>query len=142
MGGFNVGRWLAGGFVAAIVVWVIEGVSAIFYMDEMETALAAMNLSMDMSAGAWMMTILVSLLVGMTAVFFYAAARPRFGPGPKTAVLVAVVYFMGGTLISILGYGMIGMYPAGMLAKWGLIGLAELIVATVVGAWVYKEEGA
>ena len=38
MGGFNVGRWLAGGVVAAIVVWVIEGVSAIFYMDEMEAA--------------------------------------------------------------------------------------------------------
>ena len=31
MGYFNVGRWLAGGVVAGIVTFVMEGVASVFY---------------------------------------------------------------------------------------------------------------
>ena len=108
-------------------------------MGDMEAALTAHNMTMEMSAGMWVLTIVVSMIVGLTLVFFYAAVRPRFGPGPKTATLVAVVLWIGGYLLSLIGYGMIGLYPSTMLARWGLTGLIEMIVAANAGGWIYRE---
>ncbi len=90
--------------------------------------------------GIMLLTVVVSLLVGLTLVFFYAAARPRFGPGAKTAIIVAVALWFGGSLINLIGYGMIGLYPMGMLAIWGVQGLVEMVVASLVGGWIYREE--
>jgi hypothetical protein len=140
MGGINVGRWLAGGVLAGIVTFVIEGIASVFYMEEMEAALAARGLSMEMTGAIWVLTILVSLVLGLVLVFFYAAARPRFGPGPKTAVLVAVFLWCGGYLLSLIGYYISGIYPGGMLLKWGVVGLVEMILASLAGGWVYREE--
>jgi hypothetical protein len=81
----------------------------------------------------------VSLIVGLTLVFLYAAVRPRFGPGPKTATLVAVVLWISSTLLSLIGYDMIGLYPKTMLTLWGLVGLIEMLVAAHVGGWIYRE---
>lgn len=139
MGGINVARWLAGGVVAGIVMWVIEGVASMFYMEDMQTAMESLGLSMEMTAWTWVMTVLMSVLTGLVLVFFYAAARPRFGPGPKTAIIVAVALFIGGTLLTLMGYGMMGLFPTRLLVIWGIIGFVELILVSLAGAWVYRE---
>lgn len=139
MSGINVGRWLAGGVAAGVVIWLIEGGASVLYMDDMETALQAHGLAMEMTLGVWAITVLVSLLVGLTLVFFYAAARPRFGAGPRTAIMVAVALWIGGYLVSLLGYQMLDLFPAGMLAMWAVVGLVELLVAGLVGGWLYRE---
>jgi heme/copper-type cytochrome/quinol oxidase subunit 2 len=113
MGGINTGRWLLGGVVAGIVIWICEGIAA----DAMTDAPEAHNLSMDMSAGMMIMTVVVSLLVGLTLVFFYAGVRPRFGPGPKTAAVVAAALWLGGHLVALIGYQMVDLYPTGMLVR-------------------------
>lgn len=142
MGGINTGRWLAGGVAAGIVVWLIEGAASMVYMGDMQAALRAMGLSMEMSATTWALTVLLSLIIGLALVFFYAAARPRFGPGPKTAAIVAVGLWASGMLITLLGYYMIGMYPTRMLVTWGAVGLVEMVVAATVGGWIYREDAA
>ncbi len=139
MGGINVSRWIAGGVVAGILIWVFEGIGSVFYMSEMEATLASHNLSMEMSAGILVLSILVSLIVGLTIVFFYAVGRSRFGPGPKTAVIIAVVLWIGGYLVSLIGYHMVGLYSGHLLIHWGLIGLVEMIIAALVGGWIYRE---
>lgn len=141
MSGINVGRWLAGGVVAGLVIWLIEGAASVLYMDDMRAALDAHGITFEMSAAMWVLSILVSLLLGLALVFFYAAARPRFGPGPRTAVIVAVGLWVAGYLLSLIGYYMLGLYPGGMLVLWGVIGLVEMIVAAVAGAWIYREGG-
>lgn len=137
--GINTHRWLAGGLAAGVVTWLIEGAASVFYMDDMQAALEAHALSMEMTGATWMLTILVSLIVGLVLIFLYAAMRPRFGPGPRTAILAAVALWCGGTLVSLIGYAMLGMYPTGMLAVWGVIGLVELVIAGVIGGWIYRE---
>jgi hypothetical protein len=141
MGGINVGRWIAGGIVAGVIMWVVEGAASIVYMGDMEAALEAHGLGMELTAGVMALTVVVSLVAGLVLVFLYVAARPRFGPGPKTAVIVAIAMWIGGYLLSLVGYQMIGLYPSSMLIMWGLIGLIEMIVASVVGGWVYREPG-
>jgi len=139
MGGINVGRWLAGGVAAAVVVFALEGVSSVFYLDRMMASLADHGLGMEMSGSATGLTVLESLISGLVLIFFYAAVRPRFGPGPRTAILVAVALWLGGYLLSLVGYQMVGIYPASLLVMWGAVGLVEMIIAALVGGWVYKE---
>jgi hypothetical protein len=96
-------------------------------------------MSMELSAGVMVLAVVISLIVGLTLVFFYAAARPRFGPGPRTAIIVAVALWFGGWLPSLIGYGMIGLYPTGLLIQWAIVGLVELILAALLGGVIYRE---
>jgi len=52
---------------------------------------------------------------------------------------VAVVLWLGGYVPSLIGYDMIKLFPRTMLYQWGLVGLLEMIIAAVVGAWIYRE---
>lgn len=139
MGNINIGRWLAGGVVAGVVLWIIEGAASMLYMEEATAALAARGLSMDMTPMFWALTCIISLLMGLATVFFYALARPRLGPGPKTAIVVGIVAYFGFCLPCILGYMMIDLYPRSILHTWAMVGLVEMIVISLAGAWVYKE---
>jgi hypothetical protein len=57
-------------------------------------------------------------------------------------VIVAVVFWAGSYLVSLLGYGMLGLFPAGMLLMWAVIGLVEIILAALLGGWIYREGAA
>ena len=139
MRGINLKRWIAGGVVAGIFIWMIEGAASTLYTNDLRAALEAHGLSMRMDAGVWLTSLAVSLIAGLTLVFFYAAARPRFGPGPKTAVTVAVALWIGGYLLSLLGHKMLGLFPGRVLVLWGAVGLVEMVLAALIGGWIYRE---
>src|SRR5690606_32036085 len=133
MGGINVGRWLAGGIVASLIIFVIEGATRPFYADTVSAVLQAHNLSFEMSAQAMVWAIIMCLLLGFALVFFYVLARPRLGPGPRTAVIVAVALFLASYGSTLIGYHMIGLYSGNLLAMWAVQGLVEMIIAAVAG---------
>ncbi len=69
----------------------------------------------------------------------YAAIRPRFGAGPKTAVIagLAVWFFVG--LLHAIGEAPMGLMPQRLMTIGTIVGLIAIPVATVVGAYIYKE---
>lgn len=140
MGGIDVPRWLGGGVAAGALYWVLEGLGSLLYMDRMQEVLAAHGLAMEMSAGVMAGTLAASFLAGFVIVFFYAAARPRFGPGPRTAIMVAVGLWAGGYLLTLLGYALFGLFPTGLLVTWSAVGLVEMILVSLLGGWIYREE--
>jgi len=142
MGGIDTKRWLLGGLAAGVFIWLVEGVASMLYMEDMKAALDAHGLSMEMSPAAVVTSVAMSLLAGLVIVFIYAMARARLGPGPRTAVVSGVAFFLGSTLLSLLGWGMLGLFPARMLATWAAIGLVEVVLAALVGGYVYKEKAA
>lgn len=142
MSGINVGRWIMGGCAAGLLIWLFEGVASVLYMEEMTAALEAHGLSMEVSPALLALSVLLSLISGLLLVFFYAAVRPRFGPGPGTAILVAAALWLGGYFLSLVGYSMIGLYPGSTLVTWGVIGLVEMVLASILGAWIYREPAA
>jgi hypothetical protein len=139
MAGINTPRVLLGGLVAGVVINIFEALGSALYMEEMQAALEAHDLAFDMTPGMMAVSILMGFVAGFVAVWFYAACRPRFGPGPKTAARVAFVLFLGGYLLAILGYSFLGIYPIRTLILWAGIALVEMVLATVAGAWVYRE---
>jgi hypothetical protein len=139
MAGINGWRVLLGGVVAGAAIWLLESAASFLYLGKMQNALLAHDIMLEPSVALTVQSVLIALLTGLTMLFFYAAARPRFGPGPKTALLVAVVIWLGGYVPSLISYQMIGIYPRSLLYQWGLVGLLEMIIACNIGAWLYRE---
>lgn len=139
MGKINVARCLLGGVVAGIAFFIMEGVASTLYMPQMEAALEAAGLSIEMSVAGMLMAVLISLLTGIILIFTYAAVRPRFGSGPRSAVVAVLILFLGGFLPSLVGYQMIGLFPTSLLVVWAIIGFAEMLIAAFIGGWLYRE---
>ena len=109
------------------------------YMGDMQESMAQHGLVMDLGFTSWLISVVVSLISGFALVFFYAACRTRLGAGPRTAVIVALAMWVGGYLTSLLGYQMLGLFPTRMLVTWGALGLIEMILASWLGAAIYRE---
>jgi len=139
MGKFNVKRWVLAGLAAGVLMWLCEGAGSALYMAEMEAAMKAHNLSMEMSAAVLGLGLAASLCAGFTMMFFYAMTLPRLGAGLRTALTVAAALWLGGYLLSLLGYHMLGLFPVRLLTLWGAIGLVEMCLAAALGAKIYRD---
>jgi hypothetical protein len=138
MHGINVGRWLVGGLVATIVIVIVEVVGFRLYSADYQAAMVAHELAGRHRFGL-LMRLSQLLLLGLSLVFVYVAARPRFGPGPKTAIIVAVAVWVPRYVCTALFYRTIGLLPDKVLFAWVSLGLLEAVLATLAGGSLYRE---
>lgn len=142
MGKVNWSRVFLGGLVAGIVVNLGEFLfNAVIFKTQMEEAMRAMGKDpAAMNAGTAMTVwILLGFLTGIGAVWTYAAIRPRYGAGAKTGVIAGVaVWFLAVVLSSIAMMNM-SIFPQNMLVTGLVWGLVEYVLATIAGAYFYKE---
>jgi hypothetical protein len=134
----NMKNVFTSGFVAGIVI----NISAIGMVpiigNEMNTVLENRALP-PLSSGAMAYFAIMSLILGMFLVWFYAAICPRFGPGTKTAVIVSLVvwfltYFWSNA--SMVAFGFMPFRLTVIGTAWGLV---ELLVASAIATRLYKE---
>lgn len=139
MGKINHGRVLLGGLAAGVVYNI--GEATLNYavigkdVEEMTKKFNLPEMGSDFIAKATV----IMFLVGIVTVYLYAAIRPRFGPGVKTAVCAGLfVWFFSFFYMNFFN-NMMGFFPTG--ATWLAIGweLVQSVLAAIVGAWVYKE---
>jgi hypothetical protein len=139
MGKINLGRVLVGGIVAGVIVDVFEYfLNAKILADQWHALMAAQKLPM------WGMNEIIAfdvmgLAIGLIAVWTYAAIRPRFGAGPKTAVYAALLIWVLAYVLSSLSPLIMGMFSQTLFLTMIGVGLVEIVVATVAGAFIYKE---
>jgi len=142
MGNINITRVLLGGLLAGLVIcfgefilgWVILGGQWAEVMKE-----AGMG---ELGGGQEASFLIVAILYGIALIWIYAAIRPRFGPGPKTAVVAGLTLWVVAWLLVCTYVIVIGVFPAGLLIAAIVWGLFELPVAAVAGAWLYQESDA
>ena len=87
-----------------------------------------------------LLSILETLLTGAFIAWLYVSVRPRYGTGPKTAVVAGVAAWGGLVLLStihMIGEGL-GL-PASLLLTVAVVVLPVFIGASLAGAWFYKE---
>ena len=82
---------------------------------------------------------ILGFVSGITTVLLYAAARPRFGPGAKTAVLTGFVFWIIGYSLPSFGFRAVGLLPTRLLLIGTILGLVKVVLASIAGAWLYKE---
>lgn len=139
MSRINVGRVVIGGLAAGVVANILDMVINGYLMVE-EGEMMAQRLGLDPNALAGSMPywIGIDLLYGLLIVFAYAAMRPRFGPGPKTAMIAGATLFAAITIV-LAGFMKMGVFTEAAFLKNTALSLVATLAASLAGAWLYKE---
>jgi len=139
MGKINFGRVLLGGLVAGLILnvgeWVLNGIVLHQQMQEFFKRCGFP----EPGTNFLVIAVAITFVLGIVIVLGYAAIRPRFGPGPKTAIIAALFAWFGVVVYQNVIAGGLGMEPASLLAMvigWELV---EYLLAALVGAALYSE---
>jgi hypothetical protein len=139
LSGINIGRVLIGGLVAGLVANGLDYVINDYLMaDEMSEMAARLNLSAERLASSTWIWIAVDFIWGILLVFAYAAIRPRFGPGPKTAITSGLMLWLGVTAV-FAGLTAMGVFTQQAYIKSSALSLVSTLVPSLIGARIYQE---
>ncbi len=138
MGRINWGRVILGGLVAGVVIDLVDYVVHTYVIAAQDQA-AMKALAVHLRPGAIPIFLVQGLVLGIAAIWMYAVARPRYGAGAKTAIITAVGVWVIGDVLPNVGDWASGISPANLFWIDTLVGLAELIVASLAGAALYHE---
>ena len=139
----NTGKVVAGGLVAGVVANAIDFVTNTYVLAaDMEAWAASHNidpatLTSGAVAGTW---VAIDFVYGLLLVFTYAAMRPRFGPGVRTAIIAGLVVFLAPTIV-LFGFTQMGWFTMAMFVKGSIGAIVSTLAASVAGAAIYKEQG-
>jgi hypothetical protein len=140
MGKINVGRLILGGIVAGIVADLLDyPVDGLWLGQRWSDGMQRLHLA-NFSSNQWIWFDVLGIVGGILAIWIYAAIRPRFGPGVKTAIYAGFAVWIIGTLLPNVSF----MYVAGLFSRhltlYTTLGaLVEVVVGTIAGAALYKE---
>lgn len=141
MPGINTQKVVVGGLVAAVVFavidWIIFGVVLKTEL-EANTARLGLDPALAMSTAGLATWAVMELVFGQLVVWTYAAMRPRFGPGAKTAMYAGLVPWLS-TFLVFASQTQGGVFTTAIFWKGALLSLVSVMVGTIAGAAVYKE---
>ena len=138
-------KLLLGGLAAAVVLNIIDFLSnAVIFAKRMVADANAFKPGLGdqmaaMGASGIAVYVFFDLIIGFLLVWTYAAVRPRFGPGARTAAYVALLFFVFGLILS-YGYKENGMMSSGLWYSYMGVWFVNVLLASLVGAWVYSED--
>jgi len=135
----NMGRVILGGLLAGPIVNVSEVIlNTMAFRTQMEGALVRLNLP-PISTNAIMGFVAFGFLLGIMTIWLYAAIRPRYGAGPLTGVCAGVTVWFFAYLYPSAGMALMHMFSRRLIAVTLVWGFAEIVIAAVAGAALYKE---
>ncbi len=138
-------KLLVGGLAAGVVLNIIDFLTNVVLLSARMQADANAfkpGLGDQMSAmtgGQIAVYVFFDFIIGFLLVWTYAAIRPRFGPGPRTAAYVGLLFFVFGMILT-YGYKSMGVMSSGLWWTYTGIWLVNLLLASVVGAMLYSED--
>ena len=139
MNKINLGRVVLGGLVAGLILNIGEFVlNGIILAPLIEADMKRMGITPP-GNGFAALAVGLTFIFGIIAILIYAMMRARLGPGPKTALLTALIlwfclYAYSGTINMLL----INVPPKLilMILAWGIV---EYPLGILAGAALYKE---
>ncbi|MGH9895695.1 MAG: hypothetical protein ACREA0_27665, partial [bacterium] len=139
MGQINWTKVLLGGIVAGLIIdviqWVLHGLVP---GPEWRQVMQELGRPLEKSGGRMLFYVVLGLVYGILAVGAYAAIRPRFGAGPQTALYAGLGVWLLGYFLPTLTWIPMGLFPGRLVTIAALVGLVEILLATLAGAWLYQ----
>jgi|SRR5208282_3527833 len=140
MGKINVGRLILGGIVAGIAIDIVDYFVDGMWLGQRWADGMALLGKPGFSQTQIILFNVIGLLTGIAAIWVYAAIRPRFGAGIKTAVIAGLAVWVIGVLLPNAALMHVAHLFSNHLTLYTTLGgLVEVVFGTVVGASVYKE---
>ena len=142
MSKINAGRVILGGVAAGAVIFVINGVvNGVILKGELLAWAQGMGdlihpPAPSTSMGLWT---LMCLVYGVAGAWMYAAIRPRYGAGPRTALLAGLSLWIVSKLTVAMDLIALGLIPGQIIAEQTLGGLVAILLGVFCGAWAYRE---
>lgn len=129
---------LAAGIVGNIIGFLGFGLMMGKRMEAEAVAVAPSLAGRGMSSGAIATNVVITFLIGILIVWLYAAIRPRFGPGMKTATYAALVIWLCGLFFHV-DWLLVGMMTPATYVMASLVALVQVIAQAGVGGMLYQE---
>ena len=134
-------RVILGGLLAGLIVNICEFlVNGLVLGAQWEAAMKALNRSSVVGIGPTVVLWLWGFLIGVYALWLYANLRFRFGPGPRTAVITGIAVWIPASLLGMMIPAALHLYRYRLIAIGVALEFVEIILGTVAGAWLYKEQ--
>ncbi len=139
MGKINLSRVILGGLLAGVVINIIEGVvNGGFLATDWADAMTALH-QHSVSTKQIIAFNVWGFAIGILTVWLYAAMRPRYGAGPKTAICAGLFMWAVGYALANFAPVILHVFPVSLVAKSLSAELVEMVIAALAGAWLYKE---
>jgi hypothetical protein len=143
MGKINLGRVILGGIAAGILIDLLEGIlNGVLLQKQWIAVMTGLGKSSTMSVKQIVAFNLWGLAAGILMVWLYAGIRARFGAGPKTAMLAGLAVWFLADGLGLAGPVFLHIYQVGLAVEAVAYELVEMLVAGLVGAYLYREEAA
>lgn len=140
MGKISWGRVVVGGIVAGIVLNVADFlVYGKLLAPDFAAAMQALGKPATAMSGAVTLFVVLDFVYGIALLWLYAAMRPRFGAGPKTAAIAGLAVWFFISLMHALGEAPMGLMPQRIYTVGVIASVIVLPLAAVIGAYFYKE---
>lgn len=133
---FNWPRILVCGLVAGGVWTALSVILLALVGDEFLTAVRQGRT--DQGTGSSLFLVFMNLGAGIWAVWLYAALRPRYGAGLKSALAASLAWWLISSMQSAKWMALLGITPSMAFAPF-VATLLAIIAATLVGAWFYEK---
>jgi hypothetical protein len=140
MGKINMGRVIIAGIVAGLVADVLGYlVDGVLLAPQWADGMKALGHG-DFSSNMWILFNVLGLVSGIALIWIYAAIRPRFGAGAKTAVCAGLAVWLIGALLPNLSFMWVaGLFSHRLMLMTTLGAAVEITVGAIAGAALYQE---
>jgi hypothetical protein len=138
MARINVTRVIVAGLAAGVVANGLDFAGGLLIQDEQIAQAQRLNLdpaALEASFPAW---IAIDFVYGLLLAFAYAAMRPRFGPGPRTAIIAGATLFVTVTAV-LAGFMTMGMFTQGLFVKGAILSAVTTLAASLTAGALYQE---
>ncbi len=135
-------RVIAGGLIAGLIINIGELLlNGVVLASEWEAFRQQLGYDGSFTTTQMTISVIITFLFGIALIWLYAAIRPRFGSGPKTAVIAgAALWFVAYVLFGASLWAA-DMFTTRLMVFSIIWGAVEAPVAALAGAWVYREDG-
>lgn len=140
MGTINYARVIVATIVVGILYFIADGVihGALLSGDYLST-MARLGIESREDPTAYAYFAAFDFGKAFVAVFFYAAARPRFGPGIKTAICAGLFTWLAVEALPAIASMPLPFLDKPHYLKLMALEIVPITLGAILGAWIYRE---
>jgi hypothetical protein len=137
MAKINVVHVIGGGVIAGVII----NVGGILAWEKILGHEYVTQLGRELPRSAMPRSMFWGYMIAIASTWLYASLRPRYGRGTKTALIVGSMTWFVGMALGNYAFWSLGLIDGRLMLVASAIGLAQMMVATLAGAWVYERRG-